>query len=75
MSYIPITDVSDHFPCIVSLNGLFLAKKECPEIKTQNMTDQNINEMKSVLDSHDWKSELSDLDVNDAFNYWFNSVI
>ena len=52
-----------------------LAKKECPEIKTQNMTDQNINEIKSVLDSHDWKSELSDLDVNDAFNYWFNSVI
>ena len=34
LSYIPITDISDHLPCIVSLNGPFLSKKKGSVITT-----------------------------------------
>ena len=59
-SHIPITDLSDHLPCVISLIGSFLAKKEPPKITTSKLSDQNIEEKKNVLVHHDWTEELAE---------------
>ena len=66
-SKILITDISDHLPSIITINGNFLEKKQKREIISGKITDKTVQAITDVLARHDWENDLRDDDVDSNF--------
>ena len=67
-------DISDHYPCISSLN--FSAKRtEAPKyILTKHLNKSNITKIKNLLSNEDW-SFIENCDCNEAFDKFHTKLI
>ena len=74
-SQILITDISDHLPSIVTINGNFLEKKQKIEIISRKVTDKTIQAITDVLACHDWEKDLFDEDVNSNFTLFHGRLL
>ena len=67
-SSILIDNISNHFPSIVFLKNQKISKKEPLKIRTREINDSKIAELKKTLDRINWEDRLSEYNANDAFN-------
>ena len=74
-SRILITDISDHLPSIVTINGNFLEKKYKITITSRKINDKTIQAISSVLVSHDWEGDFSKADVNSNFTLFHDRLL
>ena len=70
-SSILIDDISDHFPSIVLLKN----QKEPLKIRTREINDSKIAELKNTLDRVNWEDRLSESNANDAFNSFHTLLV
>ena len=74
-SLILIDDISDHFPSIVFLKHQKLLKKEPIKIKTREINDSKIMEIKNKLDKINWVEELCELDSDSPFSSFHTYLV
>ena len=74
-SSILIDDISDHFPSIVFLKNQKICKKEPLKIRTREINDSKIAELKNTLDSVNWEDRLSESNANDMFNSFHTLLV
>ena len=74
-SSILIDNISDHFPSIVFLKNQKICKKEPLKIRTREINDSKIAELKNTLDSVNWVDRLSESNANDAFNSFHTLLV
>ena len=74
-SSILIDDISDHFPSIVFLQNQKICKKEPLKIRTREINDAKIAELKNTLDKVNWEDRLSGSNANDAFDSFHTLLV
>ena len=74
-SKIIITDISDHLPSAVTINGNFLEKKQKIEIRSRKITDKTIQAITDVLAGHDWENDLCNEEVNSNFKRFHERLL
>ena len=74
-SSILIDDISDHFPSIVFLRNQKICKKEPLKVRTREINDSKIAELKSKLDSVNWEDRLRELNADDSFNSFHTLLV
>ena len=74
-SKILITDISDHLPSAITINGNFLEKRQKTEIISQKITDKTIQTITDVLACHDWENDLCNEDVNSNFKRFHDRLL
>lgn len=67
-SCILISDLSDHFPCLLTLKGINKTKNESTWVTRRQINDKIIDQIKDKLTSTNWKDKMEDLGVDDAFD-------
>ena len=66
-SYVLKDPISDHYPCVLSLNTRPSRSKIKPIIMTRHLNDKNVTKVKAKLATEDW-SNLLNLSCNEGFN-------
>ena len=74
-SQILITDISDHLPSIVTINGNILEKRQKIEIISRKVTDKTIERITNVLACRDWEKDLFDENVNSNFTLFHDRLL
>ena len=72
-SSVILDDMSDHFPCFVSIPTFFTNNNNHIEIEYRPCTKEKIQNVRDILNAHNW-SEIFDLGANDCYNYLVNAV-
>ena len=67
-------ELSDHYPCLISL-GLVVKKNTTPRyILTRNLNEPNVQKVKNRLSKLNW-DHLKDLDCNTAFTNFHQKIL
>ena len=74
-SMIAISDISDHFPCIVNIMGTQLFKKKKSVITTRGLNTRKIEQIKTKLNQINWNEELIHKDTSDAFDTFHEELL
>ena len=74
-SSILLDDISDHFPSIVFLKNQKICKKEPLKIRTREINDSKIAELKDTLDKVNWEDRLSGSNANDVFDTHYTLLV
>ena len=69
-----ITNISDHYPSMVTLDNLHLASVETQKIKCRKINENKINKIKEILNKEEWNN-LQMQDVNDSFNNFHDTLL
>ena len=69
-----ITNISDHYPSMVTLDSLNLASVETQEIKCRKINEKEIKKIKEILNKEEW-NKLQMLDVNHSFNLFHDILL
>ena len=72
-SCIIIDDMSDHYPCYVSLKLSDIRDNELLTHKSRNYGENSLFNIKHTLLHHDW-SCLDSMNVNESYNYLINVI-
>ena len=73
-SGILVDDISDHMPTICVIKSLKGAGKDPVQITSRDTRPRNMAALKSHLQSYDWKTLLSTLDVNSAMTILHDTI-
>ena len=74
-SAVIITDISDHFPCILTVNNFNQSKDRKTKITKRKLNKENMNKIKKDIGNIDWETEIKNQDVNKAFEIFHNKLI
>ena len=67
-SGIIISDISDHMPILLRLNGVHQPLTIHQTVTYRKVTDDNIKALNDYLEQQSWNEELKDLNTEDSFN-------
>ena len=70
-----ITDISDHFPCILTVNDFKQSKNSPTKIIKRKLNKENLDKIKSDIGNIDWETEINNQDVNKAFGRLHNKLL
>ena len=70
-----ITDISDHFPCILNVSDFNQCSETATKISKCKLNKENLDKIKNDIVSVDWEKEIKDLDANKAFEKLHNKLI
>ena len=74
-SNILISDISDHLPSLCKLGNFHQTVNQMKYVFSRNLTDQKLQDINALLDSHDWNNILVSMDVDENFTTWHNIVL
>ena len=69
-----ITNISDHYPSMVTLDSLNLTAVETQEIKCRKIKEKEIKKIKEILNKEEW-NKLQMHDVNHSFNLFHDILL
>ena len=70
-----ITDISDHFPCILNVSDFNQCNKTAMKIIKRKLNKENLDKIKNDIGNIDWETEIKNLDANKAFEMIHNKLI
>ena len=73
-SNVIVTNISDHYPSLLSLDNPNITEKELPQITIRKIRESEIKEIKNKLDQINWEEHLKNLTVNDSFDYFHDNL-
>ena len=73
-SDIVLHDISDHFPSIVTIEGILAKKREQVILYTRDITDCKVQAVQEELSSINWPAHFMGKDVNDCYEI-FHSIL
>ena len=77
-SSILVTDISDHLPCLLTINNHSLFKKPPTKITTRGFNENKVSTIKNKLNVVNWAELLQTTDINhqyDTFQHILTSTI
>ena len=74
-SAVIITDIRDHFPCILTVNNFNQSKDRKTKITKRKLNKENMDKIKNDIGNIDWETEIKNQDVNKAFEIFHNKLI
>ena len=74
-SAVIITDISDHSPCILTVNNFNQSKDRKTKITKRKLNKENMDKMKNDIGNIDWETEIKNQDVNKAFEIFHNKLL
>ena len=74
-SMLILDDLSDHLPCLLSLNNLELEKKHPELIWKRSLNEKKIKRIEAKLQGFDWKEILENKSCEDTFNIFHDSLM
>ena len=69
-----ITDLSDHFPCLLMLKEFNISRKQCQQLIKRKLNKENPDKIKKDLANYEWENELSKLSTNNAFDLFHKKL-
>ena len=69
------TDISDHLPCLVSLNNVNCLKREPLKITTRSMNEQNIKKLKTALEKTNWDQIVVGNTIDEKFTAFHDTLL
>ena len=69
-----ITDLSDHFPCLLTLKEFNISIKKCHQVIKRKLNKESLDKIKKDLTSYKWNDELNNLSTNKAFDLFHNKL-
>ena len=72
--YILVEDLSDHMPILVKFKNQNKSMKGHKTIKSRKLDENAIKKIETDLNNIDWPGLLTDLDTNDSFNSFHNTL-
>ena len=69
-----ITDLSDHFPCLLTLKEFNISRKKWQQVIKRKLNKESLDKIKEDLASYKWENELSNLSTNNAFDLFLNKL-
>ena len=73
-SAVIITDISDHFPCILTVNNFNQSKDRKTKITKRKLNKENMDKIKNDIGNIDWETEIKNQDINKAFEIFHNKL-
>ena len=73
-----VTDISDHLPCLLTINNHSLFEKPPTKITTRGLNENKVNTIKNKLNDVNWAELLQSTDINyqyDTFQHILTSTI
>ena len=70
-----ITDISDHFPCILTVTDFNQSNNSPTKIAKRKLNKENLDKIKNDIGNIDWENELNNLDTNKSFEKLHNELI
>ena len=74
-SKILISDLSDHFPCLLNIHNTQLFKRMKSRITTRGLNNRKIEEINVKLNQINWTEELDHKNTNEAFDRFHNILL
>ena len=74
-SNIIISDLSDHFPCLLQIGNLDPFKKQPKFLTTRALNPEKILEINAKLSTIDWNEDLNIPDVTNQYNKFQSTVL
>ena len=72
--YILVDDISDHMPILVQFRNQNKSMKGLKTVKHRNLDHSAIDKINQDISAEDWSLLLSNLDVNDSFNLFHQTL-
>ena len=69
-----ITDLSDYFPCLLTLKEFNISRKKCQQLLKRKLNKESLDKIKKDLASYEWENELNNLSTNNAFDLLHNKL-
>ena len=69
-----ISNISDHYPSLVSFENPDITEKEPPQIKIRKIKEPEIREIINKLEQINWNEKLNKLTANNSFNYFHDKL-
>ena len=70
-----ITDISNHFPCILTANNFNQSKDRKTKITKRKLNKENLDKIKKDIGNIDWGTEIKNQDVNNAFEKFHDKLL
>ena len=64
-------DISDHFPCLTSINDIWVKKREAKKIVTRELNECKLASLKNAISQIDWNSKC---DKSNASTYYADFI-
>ena len=74
-SAVIITDISDHFPCILTVNNFNQSKDRKTKITKRKLNKESLDKIKNDIGNIDWETEIKNQNVNKAFEIFHNKLL
>ena len=74
-SAVIITDISDHFPCILTVNNFNQSKDKKTKITKRKLNKEILDKIKNDIGNIDWEIEIKNQDINNAFEKFHNKLL
>ena len=74
-SAVIITDISDPFPCILTVNNFNQSKDRKTKITKRKLNKESLDKIKKDIGNIDWETEIKNQDVNKAFEIFHNKLL
>ena len=74
-STVIITDISDHFPCTVTISNYNKSKDTKTKITKRKLNKENLDKIKSDIGNINWEEEINKKDANKSFEIFHKKVL
>ena len=70
-----LSDISDHYPCLLTIQDETLFKKQPKRIQTRKLDPTKIDIINCKLSSVEWEQELHNLSLDDQYNMFHSKLL
>ena len=70
-----LSDISDHYPCLLSVNDESLFKRSPKQIQTRKLDPNKIEKISQKMVGIQWEHELENLCLDDQYNFFHSRLI
>ena len=74
-STVIITDISDHFPCTLTIRNFKKSKDAKTKITKRKLNKENLDKIKIDIGNINWENEINNKDVNKSFELFHKKVL
>ena len=70
-----LSDISDHYPCLLTINDETLFKKQAKRIQTRRLDPSKMDIITGKLSSVNWEHELENLELDIQYNMFHSKLL
>ena len=72
---IVVSDISDHYPCLLKIHDETLFKKQPKRVETRKLDQNKIGKINNRLSMVEWEKDLDNLSIDNQYKVFHSSLI